>query len=248
MPRLRNGGQIERRRRLAFGAAVALCVAALALAACGGMSSLTSHGSSTTAAGSSPNRQAAASSPSGSSSGAPAGASTGKSGAAGGAPRSSGAVQSHDAILQGKVIQRAAPGTGSGTKNDDNGYRADPASSNASAQINPCALVPRSAAESIIGQPVARPRVAPLGPTCIYQVPKTRQTITLTVELADFSKIRPHLHGVKRVHVGGQTAYCGNLGGSMTFLPLPNRTVLNVSAPCSVGEKLAAAALTRLRA
>jgi hypothetical protein len=49
-----------------------------------------------------------------------------------------------------------------------------------------------------------------------------------------------------RVAVAGRQAYCGTLGTPMLFVSLTGGRVLNVTAPCSIAQALAAKALSRL--
>jgi hypothetical protein len=108
--------------------------------------------------------------------------------------------------------------------------------------------VSKSEAQAIIGGPIATPQEAPLGPTCIYQPLGAKSFVTLTVESIDFAKVRSQLRNRRRVTVGHRTAYCGDYGKPMTFVPLANGRVLNVTAPCAVGTRFAAKALSRLNA
>ncbi len=167
------GGQRKRmvgmkalRRSHAVVVAILLAAATTLVAGCGGTS-----GSSTSSTPSI--AQAATAAVSGSSISGAAGSSSSKTGAsAGNGQPSTEAAKSHDKILEGKVVQGPAPGTGAGTINDDNSYqaasRADTGkhkggSVRAGGQIDPCSLVTRSQAESIIG-PKLEVHVAPLGP------------------------------------------------------------------------------------
>jgi hypothetical protein len=154
-------------------------------------------------------------------------------------------------VLSGNAVQRPAPGTGGGTLNDDNTKQVA-SHSDSGTQVfgnepNPCRLVPQADAESIIGQPIGVPRMVPLGPTCLYQTHGARSPITLSVQVLNFSKIEPHMRKVTRLRIRGLNAYCGTYGRPMTFVPL-GRTVLNVTAPCSVGALMAAEAVSRLTA
>jgi Protein of unknown function (DUF3558) len=151
-----------------------------------------------------------------------------------------------DLITTGAVTHHAAPGTGGNSTNDDNPGQADVASSSGKGgSVRPCKLVTRSQAQAILGRSLDAPQEAPLGPTCIYQ--SSGSTITLTVESIDFAAIKAHLRGRKQTEVAGHRAYCGSYGQQMTYVPLTDGRVLNVTAPCSLGLRFAAAALAHLR-
>jgi hypothetical protein len=245
---------IERARKrftlLALAAAITLTVAGLVLAGCGGSSSLIPTTSSTAAASSSTGSSKAYSSSTSTAAGAvtnrPHGANT-VAGHSTGSP-----AATNDTVTRGTVVHRPKHGTGGAAVNDDNpatkASRADSGKGTAVSQVNPCALVPKADAESIIGAPLDVPRVAPLGPTCIYQPRGAKNSITLSVEAINFSQIKPHMRKVTQVQVRGHAGYCGEYGQPMTFVPLPNGEVLNVTAPCSVGALLAAEAISRLTA
>ena len=240
-------------RTIAFVSAVVLAVPVLLLSGCGGSSGTSSSTSATRSTA-----HSAATTPSGSSLSASAG--TASTDSASGGNKSQPSTEtptSHDKILKGKVVQGPAAGTGAGTINDDNSYqaagRADTGKHKGTAvqvagEIDPCSLVTRSKAEAIIGSDLEVPHEAPLGPTCIYQSRGSRKSVTVAVEIADFSKIQPHLRKVTKLDLRGHVGYCGTYGRSMIFVPLPDNTVLNVTAPCSVGQLMATAALAHLSA
>ena len=112
--------------------------------------------------------------------------------------------------------------------------------------INPCRLVRRSEAQSIIGHSVTASVVAPLGPTCIYESDGSKANVTLAVEAAKLAQIAPQLRSRTRVTVGGREAFCGRLGTEMLLVPVAAGHVLTVSAPCGVAQRFAALALSRL--
>jgi hypothetical protein len=113
---------------------------------------------------------------------------------------------------------------------------------------NPCTLVSRSEAEAIVGKPVSQPVEAPQGPTCIYKPQDAKSFITVAVESANFSKVKPQaqLHGRISVTVGGHIAYCGTIGNQMLIVPLSSGKFLAVTAPCPVAASFATKALNRL--
>jgi hypothetical protein len=152
-----------------------------------------------------------------------------------------------DVVTTGAVAHRAASGTGGNSSNDDNPAHADVASAGEGGPVSPCKLVTRSQAQTIVGQPLDAPQEAPLGPTCIYQTKGSTSAITLAVESIDFATIRTHMRGRKQTEVAGHRAYCGSYGQQMTYVLLSGGRVLNVTAPCPLGKRFAAAALAHLR-
>jgi hypothetical protein len=50
------------------------------------------------------------------------------------------------------------------------------------------------------------------------------------------------------VTVAGHAGYCGSLGRPMLDIMLTNGKVLNITAPCSLAQRLAAKALPRISA
>ena len=113
--------------------------------------------------------------------------------------------------------------------------------------INPCTLVTRSEAASIIGRSVAASE-APLGPTCIYRLIGSKNEITLAIEAMSFSQVAHQLTKRTKVTVGSRQAYCGSLGTRMLLVPLAGGRVLHVSAPCAQAQRFAALALSHLTA
>jgi len=138
-------------------------------------------------------------------------------------------------------------GTGGGAVNDDNPGKSDSGRGQATAgQTYPCKLVSKAEAQAIIGEPIATPQEAPLGPTCIYQPLGAKSFITLAVETVDFAKTKSQIRHLSRVMVRGRTAYCGDYGRPTTFVPLAGGRVLNITAPCALGARFAAKAVPRL--
>lgn len=150
-----------------------------------------------------------------------------------------------DIVSNGKTAQRPMRGTGGDEINDDNPGRADSGSGSASG-LNPCTLVPVSEVRTIVGEPIATAQEAPLGPTCIYGWASAKSQITVTVESVDFAKIRPEISDRTRVSVAHHVAYCGDYGQRATFVPLSGDRVLNITAPCAIGARLAEKALSSL--
>jgi hypothetical protein len=114
--------------------------------------------------------------------------------------------------------------------------------------LDPCTLVSRSEAQTILRKPVAKPVDAPQGPTCIYAANGGKRQITLAVQATDFSKVQPQsqLRDRMSVTVHGHTAYCGVAGGPTLIIPLAGGRFLTVTAPCPIAASFAARALGRI--
>ena len=113
---------------------------------------------------------------------------------------------------------------------------------------NPCILVTRTEAQAAVGSPITKITEAPLGPTCILQVQGQKQTITVAVESSVAASQVHEMRKVQHLAISGHTAYCGVLGRPMLNVPLSNGKLLNVTAPCSIAQALAAKALPRITA
>ncbi len=246
------------RLRLLIGGTGAVAACVLAIAGCGGSASPAGHSSS-----------APASAPIVSADGVAAGAAQATGGAGQGSASSHGSAPApsvvstrtvtpgHTAqrphagaapkITHGNPVHRPAPGTGGDAINDEHpSGKASAADSGKLGPANPC-LVSRAQAETFTGTTVAAPKVAPLGPTCVY-VAHGGKMVTLAVEQTVFSKLRPHVHKLSGYTIRGSRAYCGIYGSPNTYVLLPRDRVLVVSAPCDVGKRFATAALARLTA
>lgn len=124
----------------------------------------------------------------------------------------------------------------------------DDESSTGAKPLNPCKLVNLSEAQTITGGAITKATEAPLGPTCVYSGRKSTSGITLAVETENFSQVTRHLSARKHVIVNGHRSMCGRLGSQMLFVPLGRYQLLNVTAPCAIAQRFAAAAVTRLSA
>ena len=244
----RRPGRTRRKPPVLSGVILA-CGTALLIAACGGGSSSTPASSS-----SAPSANVTAAT-----SGAPQTTAGGKkpqhsSSSDHAAANSQRVVKSHDVVTHGNPTHRPVHGSGGASHNDDNPGLADtggPArhcGQPVAGQVDPCALVSKSEAQSIVGGPIDVPLEAPLGPTCIYQRSGQKSSVTLAVESINFSQVKRHIIHTKQVIVQGRPVYCGNYGRQTTFVPLSAKRVLTVAAPCSEGKLFAARALPRLEA
>ena len=111
---------------------------------------------------------------------------------------------------------------------------------------SPCNLVTKTQAREIVGTPIQEPLEAPQGPTCIYRTQTGDGFVTLAVQTVDFRELKPQLQQPQRVAVSDRTAYCGQYGQAMLYLPLSRGRVLTVSGPCRVAKQFAATALRQL--
>jgi hypothetical protein len=114
-------------------------------------------------------------------------------------------------------------------------------------RFTPCNLVTKAQARAIVGAPVRDPLEAPQGPTCIYRTAKGKGFITVAVQSVSFKKLRPRLHQPRRIKVSTRTAYCGQYGQAMLYVPLSRGRVLSVAGPCPVARQFAAAAVQRVK-
>jgi hypothetical protein len=126
----------------------------------------------------------------------------------------------------------------------------DEVNSSGARTLDPCTLVSRSEAQTIVGQPLAAPVDAPQGPTCIYRPIGGKLLVTLALQSTNFSKIQPQaqLRDRTPVSVRGHAAFCGLTGGPTLIVPLANGRFLAVTAPCPIAAALASRALARLSA
>ena len=113
-------------------------------------------------------------------------------------------------------------------------------------RFTPCNLVTQSQAGRIVGARMREPLEAPQGPTCIYRSEAGESFITIAVQTVEFGKLRPQLRQPQRVELSGRTAYCGQYGQPMLYLPLSQGRVLTIAGPCRVARQFAAAALRQL--
>lgn len=251
----------RRRQRLALpSVALAGVVSLVALAGCGGSSNTPAASSSTasaqvpapaassSSAASSPTAQATTSSHAKKSKGASRAAvhhAARSTHARTHAVTSSSTVK----ITRGNPVHKPARGTGGNSVNNENptgkASFAD-SGSGATGSTNPCRLVSQSQASSFTGKSIGKPRLAPLGPTCVYQELGGKTEVTMALQLAAFAKLKPHIHDLSTVTIAGHTGYCGIYGTSIMYVPMAQDRLLSISAPCSVGTKFAAAALPKL--
>jgi hypothetical protein len=225
--------QLVRIRKLA--AVLALCAGSVAIAGCGGSS--TSNTTAASVAAQRPHQAETASNLDigrGKTQhlGAPESARAGHT-------RSQAGQYSPTLITKSHKVQKGRP-TPALSSDDHNPQ------SVSSSQPNPCRLVSVAEVKSISGQTITSSLEAPLGPTCVYKVSNSKADITVAVESANVSQITRHMTKRQQLTVQGHSAYCGQLGSQMLFVPLSGGRFLHVTAPCSVAQRLAAVALSRL--
>jgi hypothetical protein len=110
---------------------------------------------------------------------------------------------------------------------------------------NPCTLVSRSEAKTIVGHHVATV-LAPLGPTCVYGAGK--RSVTLAVQDVALASATKGSRSVIKLKVSGRQAYCVDRGGLKLLVPLSAGKALSVGAACPIAAQFAAKALARLSA
>jgi hypothetical protein len=106
--------------------------------------------------------------------------------------------------------------------------------------------VTRAQAAAFVRGRVATPRLAPLGPTCVYRELDSKVDVTLAVQATRFEALKRRMHHLITFTVEGRNAYCGRFGVTATYVALSRGRVLTITAPCPVGRRLAAAALPHL--
>jgi hypothetical protein len=114
--------------------------------------------------------------------------------------------------------------------------------------VDPCTLVTREEAQTIVGKPVGQPVDAPQGPTCIYGVQGAKAPVTLAVQSLHFSTVKPQsqLHDRITLSIAGHSAYCGVAGTPTLIVPLSAGRFLSVVAPCPIAASFATKALGRI--
>ena len=150
--------------------------------------------------------------------------------------------------VKGNPVRHPTKGTGGHAITDDTpSGKASAADSGLGGKASdPCSLVSRAQAQTFTGRPVAAPKLAPLGPTCVYHALGANAQVTLAVESTVLSKLKSHMQKLTHLTVAGREAYCGVYGSPVTLVPLSGPQVLSVVAPCNVGARFAAAALPKL--
>lgn len=142
-------------------------------------------------------------------------------------------VKSSDAIYEKK-----APSTLYFPTGRDN----DEVTETGAEPIEPCSLVSRDQAASILGGTV-RVSQEPQGPTCVYERRGSGRTVTLVAESTTLTSLRKHARSVSSVQAAGQAGWCLHYGSTFVAVPLAEGLVLHVTGPCAAATSFAAQAL-----
>ncbi len=113
------------------------------------------------------------------------------------------------------------------------------------APAQPCRLVSRSEAASILEETVSVSEGLQ-GPSCIYASRDSTQQVAIVVESAPLSTLRKRPDRSSRVEVAGRSGWCLRHGSSSVEVPLSDGRVLDVSGPCAAAARFAALALDRV--
>jgi hypothetical protein len=112
---------------------------------------------------------------------------------------------------------------------------------------DPCRLVTRAEARTILPERLTGTAQAPLGPTCIYETRSGRFDVTVALPKMAFKPPRERKPGaVVKVRLHGRTGYCVDDGAQTMIVPLGAGRVLSVAAPCPIATAFAAKALPRV--
>ncbi len=213
--------------------ALALAGGSLVLAGCGGSS--VSSSSAAKQASVSTASQTAAPATTGSSTAAGAGAHAGKRGGHASSARASNTSVTSTTAKRSSTAARHHGGSAGPNLAVPHGP-------------NPCELVTPSQARAILGTPNVTETEAPLGPTCILIVKGRSRPITIAVEAVALAKLSRQMRQRHPVTVDGRAGDCGVLGQPMLDVSIAATKILNVTAPCTEAEALAAKAVPHLTA
>ena len=109
--------------------------------------------------------------------------------------------------------------------------------------IEPCKLVTRSEASSILGKgtkAVERPQ----GPTCVYT--NAGRTITLVVEDNSVAQLRKSARKATKVDLGSKTGWCIKYQSTSVIVGISEGRVLRADGPCQAGVRFVSKALRRI--
>lgn len=156
-------------------------------------------------------------------------------------------VPSNDPISNGNrpsVPQPSWPGPNSASATPP-GAAAGSETGTAAAEANPCGLISKGEAASILGGTV-RTSLGMQGPTCIYAPEGSGPQMTLVVERTSIAGLRRNAADVTPVEVGGSSAWCLRYGSTSVVASLPDGSVLHVTGPCALAARFAARAIGQL--
>jgi hypothetical protein len=118
----------------------------------------------------------------------------------------------------------------------------DEVSPTGAGKVEPCRLVSRGDAATILGGQV-QTSVGAQGPTCIYTPRGTKPEMTVAIEQTSFQSLRSHASRATRLAVGKAAGWCLDYGSTSVAVELEDGRVLRVTGPCSVAARFAARAL-----
>jgi hypothetical protein len=149
----------------------------------------------------------------------------------------------------GAPAVRSNEGQGAATA-DQPGYEklVDAQTRKPRSRFTPCNLVTQAQARQIFGVPVKAPVEAPQGPTCVYRTEAGDGFVAIAVQSLDFGDVKPQLRQRRAVDAAGHTAYCGQYGQPMLYVPLAGDRVLSVAGPCAQAKRFAEKAVRELTA
>jgi hypothetical protein len=122
------------------------------------------------------------------------------------------------------------------------GEENDEVSETGASEENPCDLVSKDQASTILGEGVET-SVGAQGPTCIYIPSGSKPEMTVAIEQTSFQSLRGHASKATRVAVGDAAGWCLDYGSTSVAVELEEGRVLRVNGPCRVAARLAARAL-----
>jgi Protein of unknown function (DUF3558) len=156
-------------------------------------------------------------------------------------------VPSDDLISSGNrpsVPQPTWPGPNSESATPP-GAAAGSETGTAAAEANPCGLVSKGEAATILGGSV-RTSLGRQGPTCIYAPEGSGPQMTLVVEQTSLPGLKRNAAQATPMQVGGTSGWCLRYGSTSVVASLPDGSVLHVTGPCALAARFAAQALGQL--
>jgi hypothetical protein len=147
-------------------------------------------------------------------------------------------VPSHDTISNDDSPSAAV--TPAGEEDDE-------VSPTGAGEENPCDLVPKNQATTILGEGV-QTSVGSQGPTCIYAPKGSGPEVTVALEQTSFQSLRNHASRATKMAVGSTSGLCLNYGATSVAVQISEGRVLRVTGPCSLAARFAGRALGRVPA
>jgi hypothetical protein len=122
---------------------------------------------------------------------------------------------------------------------------ADEVSATGAGEEDPCRLVSRTQASTILDEGV-RTSFGVQGPTCIYDPTGSKPEMTVAIEQTSLQGLRSHASKATRVTFGSRAGWCLRYGSTGVVVPLPDGNVLHVTGPCDLASRFAAQAMGQL--